>query len=101
MVIQLSKDFLNDGFEVNGCSDCAVNVSHIETQDAAGIYFSTGLLNTHSTLTMTHSDIRTKPGSSYAGVELWGSQGDFSFVIEKSKFHSEDPCQLASIDPRE
>ena len=28
--------------------------------------------------------------SSYAGVELWGSQGDLSFVIEKSKFHSEN-----------
>jgi len=77
---------LQGGLQI-ACRNCAVNVSRIETQDAAGVFFQT---NGHSTLTVIHSDIRIRPASVYAGVELMGNWGDLSFVIEKNKFHSED-----------
>lgn len=72
------------------CDSCAVNVSHIETRDAPGVFFQTYGTNAHSTLTVEHSVIRTRPSSLWAGIEMWGSQDDFSFAIEKNKFYSED-----------
>jgi hypothetical protein len=81
---------LGPGFEVQRCGDCTVNVSRLETHDAAGVYFFPGFSNTHSSLTVSHSDIRTKPGSDWAGVELWGRSGDMSVVIANNKIHSED-----------
>jgi len=78
------------GVQFGGCRNCTVNVSHLKTHDSAGVYFWPGWSNTYSTITVTHSEIRTKPDSSYAGIELWGRSGDISVLIEKNKIHNED-----------
>ena len=80
---------LSGGLQVGGCSDSDLNVSYIKTRDAPGVYFFPGWWNTEASLVVSHSDIRTRPGSLYAGVEMWGRAGELSVTIEKNKFHSE------------
>jgi len=72
------------------CIDCNVNVAHIETHDAPGVFFSTFHGNTQSSVAVTHSRINPIPDSLVAGVEMWASSGEVSAVISNNKIHSED-----------
>lgn len=70
------------------CGDCTVNVSHIETNDAPGLYFFTHPENIRSGVNVTRNRIKLRPDSSYAGAEIWARYGEVSAVISNNKIHS-------------
>jgi hypothetical protein len=88
------KVIFNNSFGASvftACGDCTVNISHIETNGAPGVYSVLGYTaNTLSSITVAHNRINPLAGSWYAGVEMWAWNGEVSAVISQNRIHSED-----------